>query len=325
LGYGTFGWPEKKPWCYVRTASGSVRTPAADLPDARGSAIIPRFQRQGVTVNASTLPADAAAGRVALRAFDLDRLVDFYGSVVGLDVQRHDGGRATLGAGGTALLELHAAPDAPARGESAAGLFHTAFRVPTRAALGDALDRVESNWRLTGASDHHVSEALYLRDPEDNGVEVYCDRPRGEWPTRDGRVAMDTLPLDFDPLREAATGDGRVPDGTDVGHIHLEVTDLSATRAFYVDALGLDVRQARDGALFVAAGGYHHHVGLNTWNGRSAPAAGRGLDWFELRVRKRAIPAVRKRLADSGADVCGTAEGLAFADPDGVGLRVRPV
>jgi len=308
------------------TEGFGVRPVAGHTPtNSHGSAITPRFQRQGVTGNAPTLPADTAVGRVALRAADLDRLVDFYGSVVGLDVQRHDGDQATLGTGGTALLELHAAPGAPPRGEGEAGLFHTAFRVPTRAALGDALDRIESSWRLTGASDHHVSEALYLRDPEDNGVEVYCDRPRGEWPTRDGRVAMDTLPLDLDPLREAATGDGSAPDGTDVGHVHLEVTDLSAARAFYVDALGLDVRQEWDGALFVAAGGYHHHVGLNTWNGRSTPAAGRGLDWFDLRVPGRAVAAVRERLADSGADVRGTAGGLAVAAPDGIGLRVRPV
>ena len=152
--------------------------------------------------------------------------------------------------------------------------------MPTRAALGDALDRVESNWRLTGASDHRVSEALYLHDPEDNGVYVYRDRPREEWPTGDGRVAMDTLALDFDTLREAATGAGGAPDRTDVGHVHLEATDLSAARAFYVDALGLDVRQEWDGALFAAAG---------------------------------------------GPDVCGTGEGLAVADPDGIGLRVRPV
>ncbi len=286
--------------------------------------MLPRLQQRGVTGNASTLPAETAVGRVALRAADVDRLVEFYRSIVGLDVQRRTADCATLGAGGTALLELHAAPDA-SRGERAAGLFHAAFRVPTRAALGDALDRVESNWRLTGASDHRVSEALYLRDPEDNGVEVYRDRPREEWPTRDGRVAMDTLPLDFDTLREAATGAGGAPDRTDVGHVHLEVTDLSAARAFYVDALGLDVRQEWDGAFFAAAGGYHHHVGLNTWNGRSAPAADRGLDWFELRVPERAVAAIRERLADGGSDVCGTGEGLAVADPDGNGLRVRPV
>jgi catechol 2,3-dioxygenase len=285
--------------------------------------MIPRLQQRVVTGNASTLPAETAVGRVALRAADVDRLVDFYRSVVGLDVRCRNADCTTLGAGGTALLELHAAPDAPSRGERAAGLFHAAFRVPTRAALGDALDCVESNWRLTGASDHRVSEALYLRDPEDNGVEVYRDRPRQEWPTRDGRVAMDTLPLDLDTLREA--GDcAPLPDGTDVGHVHLEVTDLSAARAFYVDALGLDVRQEWDGALFAAAGGYHHHVGLNTWNGRSAAAAGRGLDWFELRVPEPAVAAIRERLADSGPDVRGTGEGLAVADPDGVGLWVRP-
>jgi len=270
------------------------------------------------------LPAETAVGRVALRVGDIDGLVEFYSTVVGLDVQHRTGDRAVVGAGGDPLVELHAAPDAPARGQ-AAGLFHTAVRVPSRGALGAALARIEDGWRLTGASDHHVSEALYLRDPEDNGVEVYCDRPREEWPERGGRVEMDTLPLDREDLREAADPDGAsVPEGTDVGHVHLEVTDMAAAREFYVETVGLNVRQAWDGALFVAAGEYHHHVGLNTWNGRSAAAAGRGPDWFELRVPEPAVAAIRERLADSGPDVRGTGEGLAVADPDGVGLWVRP-
>ncbi len=279
----------------------------------------PRF---GVTDDDPTLPADTAVGRVALCVADLDRLVDFYRSVIGLDVQSRLPDHATLGAGGTALLELHHAPDAPARGRTAAGLFHTAFRVPSREALGDALVRVESRWQLAGASDHLVSEALYLSDPEGNGVEVYCDRPRAEWPTREDRVEMDTLRLDLGPLREAAGDPERVHEGTDVGHVHLEVTDLSAARQFYVDALGLGLRQEWDSASFVAAGGYHHHVGLNTWNGQSTPAGDRGLEWFELRVPDDgAFAAVRERLADW--DVRETDDGIALADPDGIGLRVR--
>ena len=123
--------------------------------------------------------------------------IAFYRDAVGLAVQHRGGERATLGAGGEPLLELTADPDAPDRPRRSAGLFHTAFRVPSRAALADALDRIEEEWELTGASDHHVSEALYLDDPEGNGVEVYRDRPREEWPTDgSGRVEMDTLPLD---------------------------------------------------------------------------------------------------------------------------------
>lgn len=275
----------------------------------------------------STLPAETTVGRVSLRVANLDRLVDFYSAVVGLDVQRRDDGRAVLGAGETALLELVGAPDTPARERADAGLFHTAVRVPTRAALGAALARIEGDWRLTGASDHRVSEALYLRDPEDNGVEVYRDRPRGEWPTRDGRVEMDTLPLDLDSLRASAGDPGAgAPAETGVGHVHLEVTDIPAARAFYVDALGLTVRQEWDGALFVAAGGYHHHVGLNTWNGRTEPAGGRGLAWFELCVPGDGFGAVRERLEGADIEIEETTTGeFAVSDPDGIGVRLRPV
>jgi catechol 2,3-dioxygenase len=264
-------------------------------------------------------------GRIALVVADLDSTAAFYRDVVGLEVQDRDGNRATLGAGGTPLVELRADPDAPARGADEAGLFHTAFRVPTRAALGDALERVRDQWRLSGASDHLVSEALYLADPEGNGVEIYRDRPRADWPrTDDGSVEMDTLPLDLDELRAARSGSTTAPDGTDVGHVHLEVTDIDAARGFYVDALGLGVRRAwGDSALFVAAGEYHHHVGLNTWNGRSAPASGRGLDWFELVVPDdETLAAARERLRD-GDVVETTDDGFSTVDPDGIGLILR--
>jgi catechol 2,3-dioxygenase len=270
------------------------------------------------------LPSETAVGRVALRVADPGGIVGYYTDVVGLDIRHRDDDRTVLGAGGTALLELHHAPDAPARGRTDAGLFHTALRVPSRSALGAALARIEDGWQLAGASDHRVSEALYLRDPEGNGVEVYCDRPRTEWPTRDGRVEMDTLALDLNSLREVAGDPGTgVPVGTDVGHVHLEVTDLRAARAFYVDTLGLDTRQEWDRALFVAAGGYHHHVGLNTWNGRSTPAGGQGIAWFELQIPAESFPAVVGRIDDAGVGVEETTRGVAVTDPDGIGVRLR--
>lgn len=275
-----------------------------------------------------TLPPETTIGRVALRVNDVDEVGAFYESVVGLDALRTDGGTATLGAGGTPLLTLIGDPDATERRQDEAGLFHTAVRVPSRAALADALDRVEE-WRLDGASDHLVSEALYLSDPEGNGVEVYRDRPREEWPETDGgRVAMETLPLDRDDLRGRGPGAARVPDGTDVGHVHLEVTSTAAARECYVDAVGLDVRATYgDDALFLAAGGYHHHVGANVWNGRTAPASGssRGLEWFELDVPAGAVDALRSRLDAAGFDTRGTDEGFATTDRDGIGVRVRAV
>jgi len=286
-------------------------------------------------MTAGTLPASAGIGRVALTVGDLDETVAFYRDVVGLQVHSRDdaderGGAATLGTAEESLLELRADPDATERPEKAAGLFHTAFRVPSRAALGDALDRIRAGWQLTGASDHLVSEALYLRDPEDNGVEIYCDRPRAEWPTTDdGRVAMTTDPLDLDALAAESTGAESVPSGSDVGHVHLEVTALESARSFYADVLGMNVRQAMSGALFLAAGEYHHHVGCNVWNGRSASAEGRGLDWFEVVVPDDALAAVRERFEAADVGVGGVPDesdsgGFAVTDPDGIELRIRP-
>jgi catechol 2,3-dioxygenase len=287
-------------------------------------------------MTAGTLPASAGIGRVALTVGDLDETVAFYRDVVGLQVHSREddtderGGAATLGTAEDPLLELRTDPDAAERPESAAGLFHTAFRVPSRAALGDALDRIRSGWRLTGASDHLVSEALYLRDPEGNGVEIYCDRPRDEWPTTDdGRVAMTTDPLDLDALATESTGSESIPSGSDVGHVHLEVTALESARSFYADALGMNVRQAMSGALFLAAGEYHHHVGCNVWNGRSTRAEGRGLDWFEVVVPEAALTGVRERFEAADVTVAGTpdesdAGGFAVTDPDGIELRIRP-
>jgi len=285
------------------------------------------------------LPAGTRIGRAALRVADLDETAAFYRDVIGLAVLDRDGGdrpTATLGVDGTPLLVLEEASDRPERSRSDAGLFHTAFRVPSRAALGEALARVQDRWRLDGASDHLVSEALYLDDPEGNGVEIYRDRPREEWPVDDdGTVRMATEPLDVQGVAGAA-GEASAdlvddaPPGTDVGHVHLEVTSLSAFEAVYVDGLGFEVGTSGPNVRFVAAGGYHHHLGANTWQGRTTPAAGRGLAWFEVVVPDAAAPeAIRERLdavaADAAVefDVDERADGIAVTDADGIEVRIR--
>ncbi|WP_129115457.1 VOC family protein [Halegenticoccus tardaugens] len=273
-----------------------------------------------------TLPGTTRTGEVSLHVNDLDLTTAFYRDVIGLAVRRREGDRTVLGAGDESLLELCADSDAPERKRNETGLFHTAFLVPSRAALGDALERIEARWRLDGASDHRVSEALYLADPEDNGVEVYRDRPRDVWPSADdGAVRMDTLPLDLDQIRDLGRGEPTAPNSTTVGHVHLEVSSLSASRAFYVDALGMHVRQLYgDAALFVAAGDYHHHVGLNVWNGRTAPPTGRGLRRFELVVPDHdALEAAQARLDGRGISDAVADEGMDVSDPDGIGLRLR--
>ncbi|AUV81065.1 glyoxalase [Salinigranum rubrum] len=283
------------------------------------------------TDSAYSMPASAHPGRIALRVGDVDGLLPFYADVLGFDVDR-TGDTTVLSAGGTPLVLLNEDSDAPSRPSDAAGLFHLAIRVPSRAALGDVLSRVDgSSYSLSGASDHLVSEALYLRDPEGNGVEVYRDRPREEWTFEGERVKMDTLPLDLDALGDAATGASadRLPDETDLGHVHLEVSSLGESRAFYVDTLGLNVRtESYPGALFVAAGDYHHHVGSNTWNGRRTPAGDhRGVEWFEFLVPDAAqVDALHDALGrDAAHEADRDGDTLALTDPDGVGVRVRPV
>lgn len=224
------------------------------------------------------LPQETRIGRTALRVTDLDELTGFYRDVVGLAVLRQSDASSVLGVADTPLLVLEGDERARERHGSAAGLFHNAFRVPSREALGDALARVRDHWHLRGASDHDVSEALYLTDPEGNGIEIYRDRPREAWPIgADGSVRMGTRPLDLQPLEAASAGISDVPPGTDVGHVHLEVSSLEVFRDVYVDRIGFEVQMAVPAAVFVSAGGYHHHVAANTWNHRSGPAGGRGL------------------------------------------------
>lgn len=278
---------------------------------------------------AGELPASAHVGRVALRVESTDRVRPFYEDAVGLAAEQV-GDRLVLGpATDEPLIALEEAPNAPERPREAAGLFHLAVRTPDRAALGDALARLQSSGAsLTGASDHLVSEALYLRDPEGNGVEVYRDRPRDDWPTTDdGHVDMQTLPLDLDDLGSAGSGDhvDGLPPGTDIGHVHLEVADLPRAERFYRETLGLRLR-ARYGtsAAFLAAGDYHHHVGLNTWNHRTEPAGGhRGLAWWEFVLPdETALAAAADRLEAEDSSLVDRPDGLAVEDPDGTELRL---
>ena len=272
-----------------------------------------------------TLPETARIGRTALIVTDLEEMLDFYRRVVGLMVLTRRETTATLGAGDTPLVVLTRDEDASPRRRERAGLFHNAFRVPSRTALGAARERIDEHWRLDGASDHHVSEALYLTDPEGNGVEIYSDRPREQWPrTSDGTVQMGTVPLDLEDVAAKSDGAANVPAGTTVGHVHLESTSIQAAREFYVDSLGLNVQMATSQALFLAAGDYHHHLGVNTWNDRSQPSRGRGLAWFEFVVPDQdALAAVRGRLDDADVPLTDRSDGLEVAAPDDVSLRLR--
>lgn len=280
---------------------------------------------QSTPANSDTLPQGTRIGRTALRVGDLEEMTGFYQDVVGLSVLRTADTTSVLGVDDTPLLVLEGAEDTLQRHRSAAGLYHNAFRVPSRAALGDALARIRDQWQLGGASDHWVSEALYLTDPEGNGIEIYRDYPREVWPIADdGRVRISTEPLDLASIEAAATGGSQVPSGTDVGHVHLEVSSLDAFRDFYVGTLGFEVQTTVPAASFVSAGGYHHHIGANTWNHRSKPVGGRGLSWFEVVLPEtKALDVIRERISDSQYTVTARDDGIAVTGPDEIEVRLR--
>ena len=269
------------------------------------------------------LPDDLRFGAIALAVADVERSIDYYGRRLGMELLERDGWRAVLGAGGRRLLELEERPGAR-RDPDAADLFHFALRVPSRPALARQLARLmATDTRLTGASDHSVSEALYLRDPDGHGIEFYRDRPREAW-CRDGRVHMGTAALDLDRLLENAGADraAALDPATVIGHVHLETVDLEPAKAFYVGRLGLAVTAERPGAIFMSKGGSHHHVAVNTWGGRTKPAhddRGRlGMLWFEVELPDRS--ALAGLAADFGA--MGTSDrSLVITDPNGLAIR----
>ena len=233
----------------------------------------------------------ARIGAVHLTVADLGRLVSFYEARLGLTVRQRDSRTAWLGAGGPDLLVLHESATAR-RVPGTTGLYHFAVLVPTRRDLARSLRRlVDTSTTLQGVADHGVSEALYLGDPEGNGIEIYRDRPRADWPVVAGQLRMGTDPLDLDGLlseleAEGPTSTEAMPGETTIGHVHLQVADLDAAEQFYAGTLGFELRQ-RFGrsASFFGAGGYHHHVGANIWAGAGAPPpppGAPGLDHFEI-------------------------------------------
>ncbi|WP_158542490.1 VOC family protein [Lujinxingia litoralis] len=212
-----------------------------------------------------------------LRVRHLAPLLRFYKEVVGLAAEHQsEAGQVALGGeGASPILKFEEAPDAPERPEHSAGLFHLALRVPDRGALGGVLQRIEeAGYRLWGASDHRVSEALYLRDPGGHGLEIYRDRPEEEWPVgSDGRVQMETLALDLEALRgEANAGEAGEAPEIELGHVHLEVSDLAAMQRFCEVVLGMKERARQPDAIFLAWGGYHHHIAANVWRRCRLPA-----------------------------------------------------
>jgi catechol 2,3-dioxygenase len=287
---------------------------------------------------ATATPSIASAttvGTVSLTVPDLERSRAFYETVVGLTAtELEDGGLALGVPDEPALVTLYGDSAALPFDPRATGLFHLAILTPSRLELAYGLARLaRARWPLDGASDHLVSEALYLRDPDGNGIEIYRDRPRDAWRIdAGGELEMATLPLDLvslaGELDNAAAVPDRMPAGTGMGHVHLQISDVAAAEVFYSGVLGFDVTvRGYPGALFVSAGGYHHHIGLNTWNsaGSSAPAPGTaGLRTFEVRLPDRTeLERVLARATAAGVTLEPTGTGALVRDPSGNGVLLR--
>jgi catechol 2,3-dioxygenase len=288
----------------------------------------------GLAPQGYRLPPGARPGCVRLQVADLERSLAWYTSVLGVGILEREGARARLGAqdarGAAPLIELHekvgVAP-VPRRGRL--GLFHYALLLPDRAALGRFVRHLAEIRQPAGASDHLVSEALYLNDPDGLGIEVYADRPRPAWRHQGRQLVMATDPLDLDELM-AAAGDeawSGLPGGTVMGHVHLHVGDLREAEAFYHRGLGLDkVVWSYPGALFLSAGGYHHHLGLNTWAAGAAPAGAndaRLLEWELLVPTARDVARVAASLQAAGAAPGDEGEAVLVHDPWGTAVRIR--
>ena len=280
-----------------------------------------------------TIAPATTVGEVQLVVSNLERSVTFYQNALGFRVLDRQDGRAVLGAGSRRLLTLVEQPGAKPAPRTT-GLYHFAVLLPDRRSLARLLYHMaETEVPVQGASDHGVSEALYLADPDGNGIELYRDREREEWPLDEaGKMEMGTEELDIDDLvmelQDGLTPWEGLPEGTRIGHVHLRVRNIAEAEAFYTGILGFQLMQRYGtAASFVSAGGYHHHIGMNTWQSASAPPpppTATGLRWFELLLPDNtALEAVRARLSAAGITVDAQDEGVLVRDPSGNGILFR--
>ncbi|AMB60337.1 hypothetical protein AWU67_04145 [Microterricola viridarii] len=266
-------------------------------------------------------------GAVSLTVAELPAMRSFYADAVGLEVIAESESEVSLGQGGETLIRLVHDAAAPARGGSDAGLYHSAILFPDSASLAASLAQVAERAPASyqGSADHRVSLAFYLGDPEGNGVELYVDRPSNEWEWVDGQVTMGSADLDPNQFIADNLDESTPASAATLGHVHLSVGDLDAARAFYVDTLGFDITSESTGALFMSAGGYHHHLAANTWNsaGAGARAATQGLREFTVILADGAeLDAAAARLADAGVPTEHADGSLTTEDPWGNTVRL---
>lgn len=272
---------------------------------------------------------ETTLGSVSLTVSNLDRSLSFYQERLGFQLHKREGNIAYLGAGGSDFLVLTENPGATHPGRTT-GLYHFAVLVPSRFKLAQSLQRlIETRTPVQGFADHLVSEAIYLPDPDGNGIEIYRDRRREAWPIENGKLRMATDPLDIDGLMEELHGqdedwEGLHPD-TVLGHMHLHVSNLEAAERFYQDILGFDlILRYGPSASFLSAGGYHHHIGINTWAGVGVPAppAGAvGLRWFTIVLpHQEALETTYSRVKQAGNEVEERQNEIFLRDPSKNGL-----
>lgn len=284
----------------------------------------------GVRPRGYRLPDETRLGRVSLQVGDLGRSLEWYDRVFGMDVLTRGDGRAELCPRGTGdvlveLVEKRGARAVPRRG--LLGLYHYALLLPDRAALGRFIAHLSRIGLAAGMSDHLVSEAVYITDPDGLGIEVYRDRPRSEWRVEDGQIAMATDHLDAQAVVASAEGTDwtGMPAGSVLGHVHLYVGDIERAAAFYHDRVGFDkVVWGYPGALFLSAGGYHHHLGTNIWAARSPAATdedARLLEWEIIVPSASDVAAASSSLAATGA--ASESGDVVARDPWGTQLRIR--
>lgn len=285
---------------------------------------------QNVTQTATSIHAAARLGHVHYTAANLERQIEFYQNVLGFKLHRRDGQTAALGAGGEDLLRLTELPEAH-RARGTTGLYHTAFLVPTRWELAQLLRRIaETQTPIQGMVDHHTHLAIYLPDAEGNGIELAWDYPREQWPNLADMFALGNGPLEPEDLfaeiqRNPAPWPGAAPE-TKVGHVHLHVSNLDEAAHFYHDVLGFDIiiAEKRIGAVFLSAGGYHHHIGLNIWKGVGAPPPppdAIGLRHFTVILPDAAeLERVVARIRQAGIETEQTEAGVLVRDPSQNGV-----
>ena len=274
--------------------------------------------------NEFVIDDQTTVGAVTLAVADLTKMTSYYQHVIGLELLESGNSWATLGLGSDPIVRLEHRPDGRQH-KRAAGLFHLAILLPNRPALGQWLNHYinTTGTMIGGAGDHLVSEALYLDDPEGNGIEIYADRPRESWSYQNGQLQMATLAVDIPDLIAKAdpTPFDGLPAGTTLGHVHLQVSDEKAAEAFFVQKLGIEHTTNYPGATFLAAGGYHHHIGANSWNSRGQgqpPAGSLGLVNFSLRLPHADARAdLLDHLTNSDVTITMVGDTPAVNDPSG--------